>query len=171
MFVASLLILMGLGPWSPAALVSGLVLALIAFGLAMYIATQNWKGPKQSQAVAWAAGLLSGFYVVCAVIALAAGPRYALAALAAAVVPLTALALIVATVGRKTSRDGEARLDTTADAHDDPFPGIGLDDQTPFGDTPEHSDAIEGRPGTSAPAERFARQRDRAGRTNHAQRR
>jgi hypothetical protein len=153
-FVGSLLILMGLGPWSPAALIAGLVLVISAFVIAMITASTNWGGAKRSKEVAWAIGFLAGFYVVSAAVALAAGPKYAVAALLASAIPLTALALIVATVGAKTRQEGDQRVDTTAGAHDDPFPGIGLDDETPLGDTPEHSDALEGRPTLPPPSER-----------------
>jgi hypothetical protein len=155
-FVGSLLILMGLGPWSPAALISGLVLVISAFALAMITASTNWSGAKRSKEVAWAIGFLAGFYVVAAAVALAAGPEYAAAAILASAIPLTALALVVATIGAKTRQAGDRRVDTAAAAHDDPFPGIGLDDETPLGDTPEHSDAQEGRPTLPPPSERFA---------------
>jgi hypothetical protein len=71
---------------------------------------------------------------------------YGLAGLGAGVIPLTALSLLVATVRMKTVERGGAARDPTADAGDDPFPGIGMDDATPLGDTSEHSDADEGAP-------------------------
>jgi hypothetical protein len=57
---------------------------------------------------------------------------YVLAAAAAALIPVTAAALIVATARKKAAADSD---------HEDPFPGIGPDDDTPLGDTSEHSDA------------------------------
>lgn len=56
-------------------------------------------------------------------------------------VPLTAVALIVETTRSKTAGPDDARRETAADAEDDPFPGMGIDDHTPLGDTSRHSDA------------------------------
>ena len=72
--------------------------------------------------------------------ALAAGGGYALAALAASLIPLTAGALLIATTRTKSVRADRMRDAAVADRKD-PFPGIGMDDDTPLGDTPEHSDA------------------------------
>jgi hypothetical protein len=41
----------------------------------------------------------------------------------------------------KTAVGGGARRETTASSASDPAPGIGADDETPLGDTAEHSDA------------------------------
>jgi len=60
-----------------------------------------------------------------------------LAAATAALIPITAAALIVATARKKAGADGD---------HEDPFPGIGPDDDTPLGDTGEHSDAERVQP-------------------------
>jgi hypothetical protein len=84
---------------------------------------------------------VTAFYVLCAIVAATAGPGYALAALAAGVIPLTALALLVASTRAKTADEDGRLQDRSAEAHDDPYPGIGMDDATPLGDTPEHSDA------------------------------
>jgi len=55
-------------------------------------------------------------------------------------VPLTAVALIVETTRSKTAGPDDARRETAADADDDPFPGMGIDDHTPLGDTSRRSD-------------------------------
>jgi hypothetical protein len=57
----------------------------------------------------------------------------------AGLIPLTAVALLTATVRAKTTRDGDGLGDRSAESDDDPFPGIGADSATPLGDTPEHS--------------------------------
>ena len=74
-------------------------------------------------------GLVAAFYLVCVVITSLAGPDYALAAAGAAVIPLTAAALVVATIRTASSKGGA------------PHPAIGPDDATPLGDTDQHSDA------------------------------
>jgi hypothetical protein len=48
------------------------------------------------------------------------------------------LCAIVATARAKTTPAGG---DASASEHEDPLPGLGADDTTPLGDTPEHSDA------------------------------
>jgi hypothetical protein len=67
-----------------------------------------------------------------------AGHRHASLATAR---PLTAVALLVATTRSKTVGADDARREAAADAEDDPFPGMGMDDHTPLGDTSQHSDA------------------------------
>jgi hypothetical protein len=81
--------------------------------------------------VAWLVPLTAAFYLAAGAAAAPAGGAYVLAAAAAALIPLTAAALIVATA-RKAAADGD---------HEDPFPGIGPDEDTPLGDTSEHADA------------------------------
>jgi hypothetical protein len=91
--------------------------------------------------VSWLIPATVVFYVVCAATALLAGEIYAIAAVGAGLIPLTAVTLITATARAKTVGDDAARRDATSAEHTDPFPGIGVDDTTPLGDTPEHSDA------------------------------
>lgn len=94
----------------------------------------------------------TAFYVLCAAAAIAGG-RYVLAALGAAVIPLTAAALLVATGRSKTVGSHARRQEVDADADDATFPGIGMDDATPLGDTSEHSDAER----VAQPDRRFGR--------------
>jgi hypothetical protein len=88
---------------------------------------------------------------VAAVAGATAGPRYAVAALAAAVIPMAALCLLLALMRSKTDESDGRLVDASAEQDDDPFPGIGFDSSTPLGDTPEHSDAVdEPQPGGRA---------------------
>jgi hypothetical protein len=141
-YVASLFILMGGAQGNHTGeLIAGIVLVLIAFGEAMYLATRGVPGAARPWQVRLPLAALALFYILCAVAAGTAGPAYAVAGLAAGLIPLTALCLLVATARAKTAEvDGSLR-DLSAEAHDDPFPGIGFDDRTPLGDTPEHADA------------------------------
>jgi len=139
-YVASLLILVGgSGRSDPAFLVSGVVLALAACGVSLFLALRGRGDRPRPPIVNWAIGGLLGFYVLVAAAAAAAGPEYAVAGLLAGVIPLTGLCLLIALTRSKT-RASEGRLhDESAVRDDDPYPGIGMDDTTPLGDTPEHS--------------------------------
>jgi hypothetical protein len=71
---------------------------------------------------------------------------------------MTAVSLLLATVRSKTVSTDSGLRDRSGDAAD-PEPGIGIDDDTPLGDTSEHSDAIddpESAEGRSISAERIA---------------
>jgi hypothetical protein len=138
MTVASLLILMGLGPWDPVALIIGIVIAVGVFVAAAGLAMKRSKGRPRPTWFPWLMGCIAGFYVVAAAAAAVAGGEYVLIALLAATIPSSAALLLYAT----TQTKGVAS--DTPD--DDPYPGIGVDDATPVGDTPEHSDAREGTP-------------------------
>jgi hypothetical protein len=141
-FVGSLLVLEGYNgaDFNPQALVPGIVLILGALGLSCYLALGRRRDRPMPRGVAWLIPATAAFYLLCALVALLTGGAYAIAALAAGLIPFTAATLITATARAKTSVDGERR-DATSSEHTDPFPGIGADDATPLGDTPEHSDA------------------------------
>jgi hypothetical protein len=142
--IASLLILMGGTQGGDAGLlVAGIVLSIAAFAVSVWLAFRGYGDRPKHPGLYLAFAGLAGFYVLIAVGAASAGIEYAIASLLAALIPLTALALLLATIRAKTAGDGEHLLDTTPEADDDPFPGIGMDDKTPLGDTPEHSPAIE----------------------------
>lgn len=142
-YVASGLIILGRG--DVGLLVAGIVLTVIAFGIAVYVALHPEPGRPRPSLVYWAIGGVGLFYVLTAIAAAFADPSYGVATLLAGLIPATAVALTMAT-GRVKTAGSEDRLhDTSADKSEDPFPGIGMDDQTPLGDTPEHSDA-EGDP-------------------------
>jgi hypothetical protein len=146
-YVASLLILLGgTGRWDPPLLISGVALVLVACGFATYLALGRWDDRPRSPIVYWAIGGMLLFYLLVAAAAAAAGPEYAVAGLLAGLIPLTGLSLLIA-LARSKTRESEGRLiDEAALRDDDPYPGIGMDDATPLGDTPEHSEAETDQP-------------------------
>jgi hypothetical protein len=134
-YVASELILIGSDRrWGM--MVAGGLLALLAFGLSAYLALRDWGGPRPAW-FAWAVGGLAAFYVLVAGFASLAGTDYTLAALMAGVIPLTALSLVLAIARTKTEASGGRLRDVSASDHEDPFPGVGLDDEGAFGAAPE----------------------------------
>jgi hypothetical protein len=148
--VGSLLVLIGYNgaEFNPAAFIPGVLLIVVALVLSFVIAFGSWGDRPAARGVAWLIPATAVFYVLCAAAALAAGGEYAGAALGAGLIPLTAATLLTATARAKTVGPEDARRETTAAAHVDPYPGIGMDDATPLGDTPEHSDAERvARPG------------------------
>jgi hypothetical protein len=140
MALASLLILMGLGPWEPGSLALGLGLAIAVFAVSYFFASRTW-GDEKPDGFRWAMIGLAGFYLVNAAVATVAGPEYTIAVLVAGLIPASAALLMLTTMGRKTHTSRAGARDAAAAAHDDPAPGIGMDDETPLGDTSEHSDA------------------------------
>jgi hypothetical protein len=165
-FVASELILNGGHPtWDPGELVAGLVLAFIAFGLALWLAAGPWPGRAKPRALYWFIGFTALCYGVAAVAAaIFAGAEYAVATLAAGIIPLTAVALWIATARAKTVEEGGRLRDASVDDNEDPFPGVGVDQEVPLGDTPELHDDVDphdlpkDHPGRKA-AERLADRR------------
>jgi hypothetical protein len=143
-FFGSLLILLGYdgAEYNPQALIPGIALIVGALGLSFYVAFGRLGDRPAPRGVAWLIPATAVFYVICAVVALLSdGGAYAVAALGAGMIPLTAATLITATARAKTTVADGGRDDATSADHTDPFPGIGMDDSTPLGDTPEHSDA------------------------------
>jgi hypothetical protein len=140
--IASLLILMGSGG-NRTLLVVGLVMALVAFGIAVYLGLGERRLGPRPRAAYWFFALFAMIYVVSAVVAAASlGWAYALAALLAGVIPLTSVSLIIAAARAKTEQTPEGLRDAAAEAHDDPYPAIGIDDSTPLGHSPEVSDVL-----------------------------
>jgi hypothetical protein len=138
-YPGSLFILMGSSGDSsrPGLTAIGIALVVIAFAAALVLAYRRWHTDPR---FLWAMGGVIGFYVVCAIpAAVWLGPAYATATLLAGTIPGTAAAIVLAT----------ARTDPGEGA----LPTLDVDDETPLGDTPEHSDA-EGDP----QAARFRRQ-------------
>jgi heme A synthase len=106
--------------------------------LSLYLLKRRGRRPRSVKAAMFG---VCGFYLLTAVAGAAAGPEYSVAALLAGVIPLSALALLTAKILDKTAvADGHLH-DASTDDGRDTTPGIGLDDETPLGDTPEHSDA------------------------------
>jgi hypothetical protein len=140
----SLLLLVGYnGPHlSIPALILGGILVVGAVVIAFALAFGRWGDRPSATGVAWMIPATLVFYVICAIAGgVASGAKYAVAALVAGLIPLTAATLLTATTRSKTVAGDGGREETTADEHRDPFPGVGMDDATPLGDTPEHSDA------------------------------
>ena len=144
-YVGSVLILNGSnGKWDPLELILGIGLALVAFGLGMYLAFGPWPGgrPVTPGMRAMVAGV-AAFYAVCSLAAAVfAGFAEAVATLLAGIIPMTAAALWVAMSRAKTLGLPESPQDASVAASDDPFPGIAADDGRPLGDTPEAHDEI-----------------------------
>jgi hypothetical protein len=140
-YVASELILLGSHHrWGM--LAAGGALALIAFLSGVWLALRRDDRHPRTRWFYWAIGGVALCYVPAAIAASQLGVEWAAGALAAAIIPMTAVTLLLAVVrGHTTATD--AGLTDISDDRDDPAPGIGLDDQTPLGDTSEHSDAIE----------------------------
>jgi hypothetical protein len=141
--VGSLLLLVG---WNGAdrntpALVVGIVLIVAGVAGSLWAAFGRHRDRPQVGGIAWLVPATLAFYVLCAIAASVAGEEYAVAAIVAGLIPFTAATLLTATTRSKTAGGRRGRRETTAGASDDPFPGIGADDATPLGDTPEHSDA------------------------------
>jgi membrane-bound ClpP family serine protease len=135
----------------PLALAAGIVLILTGAGASVWAAFGRWGDRPQVGGIAWLIPATVGFFVVFAVAGLLAGTKYAVAAIAAGLIPFTAATALTATARSKTvSQDGRRR-ETTRAASDDPLPGIGADDATPLGDTTEHSDAER----VASPDDRF----------------
>ena len=141
MYVASELILLGSHRrWS--LLAAGGALMLIAFAMSLRLSLGKQQRGPRPRWFFWAIGGVALCYAVTAAVAGAAlGPTWALGALAAGVIPMTAVSLLLATVRSKTVNTDSGMRDRSGDAAD-PAPGIGMDDDTPLGDTSEHSDAI-----------------------------
>jgi uncharacterized membrane protein YhaH (DUF805 family) len=140
MSFASLLILMGLGPWDPVALTVGVVLAVAVFGASLFVATRRLRDRPRPPGFAWVMAALAAFYAIAAAVAATLGPAYAVAAMLAALIPYSAVLLLVATTRSKTAAAEGRRQDVSAADDRDAWPGIGVDDTTPLGDTSEHSD-------------------------------
>jgi hypothetical protein len=144
MSLASLYILGGTsGRWRPVLFAVGAALALLTFALSVYMALRPIPGhPDRDRRIFWPMVALGVWYLALAAAAGTAGAEYAVAGLAAGVIPLSALALMLAVIRRKTVVDEQGNLrDVSADKEDDPWPGIGLDDhQTHLGDTPQRAD-------------------------------
>jgi hypothetical protein len=78
-------------------------------------------------------------------------------ALLAGLIPASAALLLLATMRSKTAAGTTVPQDETRADGDDGAPGIGMDHETPLGDTTEHSDAER----VAQPDRRFERLRER----------
>jgi uncharacterized membrane protein YhaH (DUF805 family) len=137
MSFASLLLLMGLGSWDPVALILGIAIAVAVFATSLLVATRRLRD-RPAPGLGWLMGALGIFYAIAAIVAATAGPEYAVAAMLVSLIPYSAALLLYATARSKTEEEEGRRRDASADDLDR-WPGIGVDDETPLGDTPEHS--------------------------------
>jgi hypothetical protein len=139
-YIGSVFILNGSnGKWDPLQLVIGIGLAMIAFGLGMYLAFGPWPGAHpRTREMTWLVAGVAAFYAICTLAAVIfAGFAEAVATLLAGIIPMTGAALWVATTRGKTLWQKDRPEDAALGADDDPFPGVGIDDERPLGDTPE----------------------------------
>jgi hypothetical protein len=143
MTFASLLILIGsMGDVDPVPVAVGLALALSVFAISVNLARHPEPGAPLPTDVYWAIGGLAAFYLAVAVSAGYADADYGTAGLFVGVIPISALALIVAMARSHSVATTGGPRDVPAEPDDDD-PDLGFDDETPLGDTPEHSDAID----------------------------
>jgi hypothetical protein len=158
-YIGSLLILNGSHPtWKGWQLALGILLPVIACGVALYLAAGPWPGRPKVRGTYWALTGTFGFYLVTALVALVAlGIAEAIAVLLAGLIPMTAVAICLAHVRQKTEATPDGALvDDAAEDHADAVPGLGVDDVRPLGDTPEaHAEVIpqdipKGHPGRPA---------------------
>jgi hypothetical protein len=153
--LASLLILMAFR--KPEALALGVTLLMVALGIGLWLALAGHRDRPRPRGYGWWLVGVAAWYLVAAIAGATLSWWYAVAALLAGAIPLTATAVWLATARSKTVGTDERPADVSPEAHDDPFPGIGMDSETPLGDTPEHSDAER----VAEPDRRFRRNRDR----------
>jgi hypothetical protein len=124
--LASVLILMGsAGRWYLVAV--GLVLAFGAYATSAYLALGPWHGRPRPRWFFWAVGGGVALYLaIGGIIGAAAGTDFGVAAVAAGLIPLTALNLVLATLRSKTAKTPAGLRDLSAEHHDDPHPGVGM---------------------------------------------
>jgi hypothetical protein len=141
-YVGSLLVLMGSQRWD--LMIAGIALVSSAFLLAVYLAQRPGRSRAPAAIYRWAMVGLATFYGGLAIVALVLlGPAYALAVLLGGLIPATAISLLFATVRQRTVAAERSLEDRSADDEDEQLPGVGMDDDTPLGDTSELSDVQE----------------------------
>jgi hypothetical protein len=114
------------------------VIAVAVFVASLVVATRGLRG-RPAPNFGWLMGALGAFYAIAAVVAATAAAEYVLATMLAALIPYSAALLLYATARSKTQEEEGRRRDASAEDLG-PWPGIGADDETPLGDTPEHSE-------------------------------
>lgn len=157
MTLAFLFILMGLSQWHWEEILLGTLGALGVFGVAAYLSTRGHdeEGRPRPPRMGYAMAGIAVFYLVTAAAGAIADPTYAVIALLVALVPASAALLLLATMRSKTAAGTAGPRDQSRTASDDAVPGIGMDHETPLGDTTEHSDAER----VGKPDRRFERSR------------
>jgi hypothetical protein len=140
--LGTLMIAVGVGGnWDPGGFIPGVVCVLLGVGLSLYLAYGRMRDRPSARGISWLIPAGAVFYALTAAAAALSGGKYVIAALAVALIPLTATALIVASTRVKTAAGDDGRRDGAAADSEDPFPAMGMDDATPLGDTAEHSEA------------------------------
>jgi hypothetical protein len=143
MSLAFILILMGLSHWQWEEIVLGTLGALGVFGAAAYLSTRghDQEGRPRPPRMGLAMGGIAAFYLLSAAAAAIADAKYAVLALLAGLIPASAALLLIATMRSKTAAGTTRPEDEQRATADDGAPGIGMDHETPLGDTTEHSHA------------------------------
>jgi hypothetical protein len=144
--------------WSLA--VPGLLLVAVAFAAACWLALGPWPGHPRPGWYPWAIAGALGAYALMGIGGAIVDTDLGLAAFFAGWIPVTALALVLATIRGKTIPGEDGLEDRAAADHTDSAPGIGIDTSTPLGDTSEIPDELPEQPYT--PSGRVKREpRDR----------
>ena len=160
-YVASIFILNGGQGGHPVQLVVGGVLCLAGLAAAIHLAVGRWEGHPVPRGFYWAFGGVAAMYLISAAVAALYNPLWAAAAIAAGVVPLTAITLMFAAARAKTVQAGDRVADVSAANADDPFPAIGMNN-TPQPEEEAPEDQMQpGRREAAARESRFARGADR----------
>jgi hypothetical protein len=160
MALASLLILIGLSSLDAEALIPGTGLAVAVLAVALYLAVGKRDDRPMTRRVPMAIAGVVIFYAIAVAVAAVAGWQYAGVAILASFFPLAAASLLIATTRTKSTGSDRRPDDVTATNREDGLPGIGMDSETPLGDTPEHSTAER----VAKPDTRFNRAGTSAGR-------
>jgi hypothetical protein len=141
-YIGSELVIMGgRGRWE--LLVPGFVLCATAFTAGLYYATRPEPGNPRPAWFWWAIGGLLAIYLLQAIAAAYVDADWFFPAFLAGTIPGSALVFMLATIRQKTVVTPSGARDAAAEDHTDAFPGIGIDDASPLGDTSEHSDVID----------------------------
>jgi hypothetical protein len=97
-------------------------LALVVCGVSLYLALKGWPERPRPAIVVWAIAGVVVFYVPIGLAASAAGVEYGLVGVAAGVIPLSAVALLVATMRSRTAESDGRLRDDSGDPDQDPVP-------------------------------------------------
>jgi hypothetical protein len=92
-----------LGRPDPPLMVAGGALALVVCGVSLYLALEHWPDRPRPAIVVWAIAGVVVFYVLVGLAASAAGVEYGLVSIAAGVIPLFAVALLLAMMRSRTA--------------------------------------------------------------------
>src|SRR4051794_4464141 len=99
---------------------------VVGVGLAVYLAVGRRQGDARPPAAFWPLAAVVGFYALVALAASVSGAEYGAAALLAALIPGTAVALLVAAVRSRTRAVGDRLVDASAGDSADALPAQGF---------------------------------------------